>query len=91
MGIIFLDYMGPMAYNAVLNSFVPSKIRGIANGQNYMVNKIVEAVSGFTSGILLVYLGLGYNTLVLALIVTVLIVIAIITGKQAISWIKCGI
>ncbi len=81
MGIIFLDYMGPMAYNAVLNSFVPSKIRGIANGQNYMVNKIVEAVSGFTSGILLVYLGLGYNTLVLALIVTVLIVIAIITGK----------
>ncbi len=80
--IIFFNYAGPMAYNAVLNSFIPSKIRGTANGQNYMVNKIVEAGSGFAGGFLLITIGLRYNTLVLAFIVFSLVLIASITGRS---------
>ncbi len=80
--ILFFNYAGPMAYNAVLNSFIPSRIRGTANGQNYMVNKIVEASSGFAGGFLLIAIGLKYNTLVLAIIVSLFVLIAYITGKS---------
>ncbi len=80
--IILMNYSGPMAYNAVLNDFIPSELRGTGNGWNYMFNKITEAVSGLFSGILLVLVGIRYNTLILFLIVSIFTIIALITGKS---------
>lgn len=80
--IIFMNYTGPMAYNAVLNGFIPSKFRGIGNGWNYMFNKLTEAISGLTSGAILVLVGLKYNTVVLFIIVGFFTAIAIYTGRS---------
>ena len=80
--IILMNYSGPMAYNAILNDFIPTELRGIANGWNYMFNKIVEAVSGLSSGVILVIVGIKYNTLILFLIVAMFTGIALVTGRS---------
>ena len=48
--ILFLEYLGPMSYNAIVNHAYPSSVRGSVNGVNYMVNKVVEAATGFMGG-----------------------------------------
>jgi len=80
--IIFMNYCGPMAYNAVLNEFIPTSLRGVGNGWNYMFNKITEAVSGLTSGAILVIVGLRFNTVILFLIVGSFTVIALVAGRS---------
>lgn len=80
--IIFMNYSGPMAYNAVLNEFIPTSLRGVGNGWNYMFNKITEAVSGLTSGAILVIVGLRFNTVILFLIVGSFTVIALVAGRS---------
>ncbi|MEM0139174.1 MAG: MFS transporter [Ferroplasma sp.] len=80
--IIFMNYSGPMAYNAVLNSFIPTKLRGAGNGWNYMFNKITEAISGFTAAVILLDIGLAYNTAILFAIVTIFTIIAVFTGRS---------
>lgn len=80
--IIFMNYSGPMAYNAVLNGFIPTSLRGVGNGWNYMFNKITEAVSGLTGGAILVLVGLKFNTIILFIIVAAFTVIAVYTGKS---------
>jgi MFS family permease len=80
--IIFMNYSGPMAYNAVLNEFVPTALRGVGNGWNYMFNKITEAVSGITAGAILVLVGLRFNTIILFLIVGLFTVIALYSGRS---------
>jgi putative MFS transporter len=80
--IIFMNYTGPMAYNAVLNDFVPTAFRGIGNGWNYMFNKITEAVSGLAAGAILVLIGLEYNTMILFIIVLAFTLIAIYAGRS---------
>ena len=80
--IIFMNYSGPMAYNAVLNEFIPTSLRGVGNGWNYMFNKITEAVSGLTAGAILVIVGLRFNTIILFLIVSSFTVIALIAGRK---------
>ena len=80
--IIFMNYSGPMAYNAVLNSFISTSLRGVGNGWNYTFNKITEAVSGLTGGTILVLVGLKFNTIILFIIVAAFTVIAVYTGKS---------
>jgi MFS family permease len=80
--IIFMNYSGPMAYNAVLNDFIPTSLRGIGNGWNYMFNKITEAVSGLTAGAILVLVGLKFNTIILFLIVSIFTGIAVYSGRS---------
>jgi len=80
--IIFMNYSGPMAYNAVLNGFIPTSLRGVGNGWNYMFNKITEAVSGLTGGAILVLVGLEFNTIILFMVVAAFTIIAIYTGKS---------
>ncbi|WP_337860027.1 MFS transporter [Ferroplasma sp.] len=79
--IIFMNYSGPMAYNAVLNGFIPTTLRGVGNGWNYMFNKITEAVSGLTAGAILVLVGLKFNTMILFIIVLAFTLIALYTGR----------
>ena len=71
-----------MAYNAILNDFIPAELRGVANGWNYMFNKITEAVSGLSAGVILVLVGIKYNTLILFLTVAVFTAIALVTGRS---------
>lgn len=80
--IIFMNYSGPMAYNAVLNEFIPTSLRGIGNGWNYMFNKIMEAVSGLTAGAILVLVGLQFNAIILFLIVSIFTGIAVYSGRS---------
>ncbi len=80
--IIFMNYSGPMAYNAVLNDFIPTSLRGIGNGWNYMFNKITEAVSGLTAGAILILVGLKFNTIILFIIIGFFTIIAIYTGRS---------
>ncbi len=80
--IILMNYSGPMAYNAILNDFIPAELRGVANGWNYMFNKITEAVSGLSAGVILVLVGIKYNTLILFLTVAVFTAIALVTGRS---------
>lgn len=80
--IIFMNYAGPMAYNAVLNDFIPTDYRGVGNGWNYMFNKLTEAVSGLTAGAILIVVGLRINTVILFLIVTSFTVMALIAGRK---------
>ena len=71
-----------MAYNAVLNEFIPTSLRGVGNGWNYMFNKITEAVSGLTAGAILVIVGLRFNTIILFLIVGSFTAIALVAGRS---------
>ncbi|WMT50397.1 MAG: MFS transporter [Ferroplasma sp.] len=80
--IIFMNYSGPMAYNAVLNEFIPTSLRGVGNGWNYMFNKITEAVSGLTAGAILIIVGLRFNTIILFLIVGSFTAIALVAGRS---------
>jgi putative MFS transporter len=80
--IIFMNYAGPMAYNAILNEFIPTSLRGVGNGWNYMFNKLTEAVSGLTAGAILVIVGLRFNTVILFLIVVSFTLLALIAGRK---------
>ncbi|AAT43643.1 MFS transporter [Picrophilus oshimae] len=79
--IIFFNYLGPMAYNAVLNNNIDPMYRSQANGWNYMFNKIVEAISGLSAGIIIIEIGDVYNTLMLFIIIMIFSVMALISGR----------
>ncbi|BAB59388.1 metabolite transporter [Thermoplasma volcanium GSS1] len=82
IAVIFFDYLGPMAYNAVLNIYVNPETRSAANGMNYMVNKVIESASGLSAGMILIEFGLGINTLMLTIIAGVLFVFAAYFGRS---------
>lgn len=47
-----------------------------------MFNKITEAVSGLTGGVILVLVGLKFNTIILFIIVSAFTIIAVYTGRS---------
>ena len=79
---LFLEYLGPMSYNAIVNHAFPSSVRGSVNGVNYMVNKIVEAITGYLGFLIIAALGNAREIAVLLFLTVLFSMIALVLGSN---------
>ena len=71
-----------MSYNAIVNHSFPSSVRGSVNGVNYMVNKIVEAITGFFGFLIIAALGNAREIAVLLFLTVLFSMIALVLGSN---------
>jgi|YelNatPaOPRAMG01_1025707.scaffolds.fasta_scaffold22495_4 MFS family permease len=77
MIFIFFLFLGPFSYNSIINFGYPSAYRGIINGWNYMISKIIAFVSGFLGAYFISLIGIKGNTIflfILDLICSILLI-----------------
>ncbi|MCL5785721.1 MAG: MFS transporter [Candidatus Thermoplasmatota archaeon] len=79
---LFLEYLGPMSYNALVNYAYPSSVRGSVNGVNYTVNKAVEAFTGYFGGFFLIAVAAWESISLLLALTLAFSVIALILGTN---------
>jgi MFS family permease len=83
---IFFLFLGPFSYNSIINFGYPSAYRGIINGWNYMISKIIAFTFGFLGAYFISIIGIKGNTLflfILDLICSILLIfIAIDVTKK---------
>ncbi len=65
---IFFLFLGPYSYNSIINFGFPSKNRGIINGWNYTISKVIAFTSGILGAYIIGTIGLKANTLLLIII-----------------------
>ncbi|MEM3830431.1 MAG: MFS transporter [Conexivisphaerales archaeon] len=65
---IFFLFLGPFSYNSIINFGFPTKYRGIINGWNYTISKVIAFASVFFGSVLITTIGLTGNTLFLIII-----------------------
>lgn len=74
---LFLEYLGPpMSYNAIVNHAFGSRFRGTVNGFNYMVNKVVEALTGIAGGYVISYFHVSVDITIFLVLTLVFCIVA---------------
>jgi MFS family permease len=65
---IFFLFLGPFSYNSIINFGFPTTYRGIINGWNYTISKVIAFSSAFFGSVLIAAIGLKGNTLFLVVL-----------------------